>query len=63
MTEPTAAASEQGDTLFAGDSDGDGRPDVWVRDTDGDGVADVYEFDTTGTGKPDLTIIDRSTDD
>jgi hypothetical protein len=59
MTEPTAS---EGKALFAGDSDQDGRPDVWVRDTDGDGVADTYEFDTDGDGKPDLTIIDRDQD-
>ncbi len=51
----------QGDehhVLLSADTNGDGKPDVWVTDTTGDGTADLYQFDTTGDGKVDVTVVE-----
>lgn len=44
--------------LLSADTNGDGKPDVWMTDTTGDGVADVYQFDTTGDGTIDVTVVE-----
>ncbi|WP_411104877.1 hypothetical protein [Streptomyces sp. cmx-4-9] len=46
--------------VLSADTNGDGRPDVWMTDTTGDGKADLYQFDTTGDGRIDVTIVERA---
>lgn len=45
--------------LLSADTNGDGKPDVWVTDTTGDGRADLYQFDTTGDGTVDVTVTEE----
>jgi hypothetical protein len=58
MTEETAPTAEEDHLLLSADTNGDGKPDVWMTDTNGDGKADLYQFDTTGDGTVDVTIAD-----
>ena len=46
----------------SGDTNNDGKPDLWAIDTDGDGKADVFQFDTNGDGKVDITMSDIDED-
>jgi hypothetical protein len=56
--------SDNGDrtVLIVGDTNNDGKADLWVVDTDNDGKADLFQFDHDGDGMIDLTIIDRDQD-
>ena len=43
--------------MWAVDTDGDGKPDLFQFDTDGDGKVDVTMVDIDQDGKPE-TIVD-----
>ncbi|MFJ4674481.1 MULTISPECIES: hypothetical protein [Kitasatospora] len=58
--EPIETQGGEDHLLLSADTNGDGRPDVWLTDTTGDGKADLYQFDTTGDGEVDVTIVERS---
>ncbi|WEH26493.1 hypothetical protein [Streptomyces sp. AM 3-1-1] len=49
----------QDHVLLSADTNGDGKPDVWMTDTTGDGKADLYQFDTTGDGTVDVTVTEE----
>jgi hypothetical protein len=53
------AQGEEHHVLLSADTNGDGKPDVWMTDTTGDGKADLYQFDTTGDGEIDVTIVEQ----
>ncbi|MEU6851074.1 hypothetical protein ABZ901_14225 [Actinacidiphila alni] len=64
MTHDTSEPQGEEHLLLSADTNGDGRPDVWMVDTTGDGKADLYQFDTTGDGTVDVTIVeDEAADD
>ncbi|MFJ8843861.1 hypothetical protein ACIRFF_13260 [Streptomyces cyaneofuscatus] len=60
IEETSVTQVTQGDehrVLLSADTNGDGKPDVWVTDTTGDGTADLYQFDTTGDGTGQLLML------
>lgn len=63
MAEKKASSTASGHLLLSADTNGDGKPDVWMTDTTGNGKADLYQFDTTGDGTVDVTIVDEPEDD
>jgi hypothetical protein len=62
MDDTVETRGDERNELAVGDSNNDGKPDVWIVDTDGDGKADLFQFDTDGDGKVDITIVDRTQD-
>jgi hypothetical protein len=60
MTDNTAETPAEEHLLLSADTNGDGKPDVWMSDTTGDGKADLYQFDTTGDGTVDVTIVEET---
>jgi hypothetical protein len=58
MTNETTNSAGDEHLLLSADTNGDGKPDVWMSDTTGDGKADLYQFDTTGDGTVDVTIVE-----
>ncbi|MEU7331430.1 hypothetical protein [Streptomyces parvus] len=56
--EVAPSQGEENHLLLSADTNGDGRPDVWMTDTTGDGRADLYQFDTTGDGTVDVTVVE-----
>ncbi|EFE74296.1 hypothetical protein K7395_25985 [Streptomyces filamentosus] len=59
VTEEVAPTQgEEDHLLLSADTNGDGKPDVWMTDTTGDGRADLYQFDTTGDGTVEVTVVE-----
>lgn len=62
MTDNVETRGDGRENLMEGDSNKDGKTDVWVVDTDGDGTPDLFQFDTDHDGQVDITMVDLDQD-